>query len=128
MTDNNQQQSDNEEYELHGVQAPHGVVCNEGVTMYAYGSKTFASRTKYEIPISYADAQNSLIYAYFKPLGASSWYFIPGKYDNQYEVSSLIYQSGASTYMHIILKTSLDANYSTPVTWAEFKIIIVPIP
>ena len=115
-----------------GNQGPQGIAGNAGVTMYTYGSRTFTTNTIYEFPVHYNDVSNSLIYAYFRPAADNTWYPAPGLFAIIYEVSCFYAPKGsletgitqAFIYLHKLDRTP----YTTPVTWAAFRIIVVPIP
>ena len=111
-----------------GVPGPQGIPGNAGVKMYLYESKAFTTNTSYNVPISAAEAANSLIYAYYK--SSTWWYPVPGLgASGAYEVRSYFSASGSTSIPFIIeLYTLSGVAYTTQVTWSAFKIIVVPIP
>ena len=111
-----------------GVQ---GVVGNAGEKMYNYPSKTFSSNTSYSIPMSTADVEKCLVYAYYRPSDNNNfWYPVPGIGSaGTYEVRSYLNASAAtSTRFQLSLYTLAGADYTTSVTFTAFRIIVVPIP
>ena len=111
-----------------GPQGPQGIEGNAGVMMYTFGSRTFTTDTRYEFPVSFEEASNSVIYAYFRPNGTVAWVTAPGTHGSLY-VIECFYEAKTSTMEACITLHEYDGTlYPTAVTWAEFRIIVVPIP
>ena len=115
-----------------GAQGPQGTPGNANVMMYTYGSKTITTSTTYEFPITFEEASNSQIYAYFISQGATAWRPAPGRLSIFYEVQCTYASKGdpqtGSMYASIFLHNFDGTFYNTPVTWDAFRIIVVPIP
>ena len=107
-----------------GPQGPQGIEGNAGVKMYTFGSRTFSRYTDYAFPVPYEEASKSFIYSYFRPYGTEAWIYAPGIYSPYYEVRSSINDRRIA----ITLINFDGSTYTTSVTWAEFRIIVVPIP
>ena len=112
-----------------GAQGPQGIAGNAGVMMYTYGSETFDWATFYEIPITFAEVQKSLIYAYYLDLSffVELWFPVPGANGTYTSYFNLQFLDD-NTIMNIRLYNYDGTEYTTAVTWDAFRIIVVPIP
>ena len=111
-----------------GPQGPAGVAGNANVTMYHYGSRTFSYTTTYDFPVNTANVDKSLIYAYFQQSINGAWQHAQGMgYDSFYEITVYIDCGSPNSGYRVQLKNvGATTNYTTNVTWHNFRIIVVP--
>ena len=115
-----------------GPAGPTGEAGNAGVMAYTWGTKTFTTSTSYQFPSEVSP--NSLFYAYYTPGGGTTgnveWYAIPGRAQN-YDIQGYVYRlipSAALSYNIQLYNVAATTAYTTPVTWSNFRVIVVPIP
>ena len=112
-----------------GPQGVQGVPGNNDAKMYTYGSKTFTSAAGYVIPnITPTQVQNSFIYAFYSNNGIS-WFPAPGIGDGaSFEVRTYLSPGTEDCSFMVGLYTFSGGSYANQVTWAGFRIIVMPIP
>ena len=127
-----------------GPQGEQGIPGNAGVMMYTYESNTSTTGVfNYELPMTYAAAGNSLIYAYYRneraPMSIvdEPWYIVPGRgltvttYTTSAirDVMTLTPPARLIVYYTVYLHNSSDGTLVTASTELyEFRVIVVPIP
>jgi hypothetical protein len=113
---------------IDGAQGTQGIPGNAGVKMYVWGSTTIEGCAAFDIPnITPSEVKNSLICAYFSTDG-NYWVAVPRPYQGTYAVTCMHEPKPTLCTFHVCLRDADVTEYSTPVTWSAFRIIVVPIP
>jgi len=116
-----------------GPVGPIGEAGNAGVIMYTYGSRTFDRSTTYSsIPLTREEAGKSLFYAYYTTSPTAGYWFTVPSINNAsgYQIVSAFTLDDDDNWMCEITLYNFPAGglYTPDVTWAAFRVIVVPIP
>ena len=110
-----------------GATGTSGTNGNANVKQFTFGTRTFNSLIDYEVSsVTQAELDNSVILCYYKM--GNFWYSAPGiGISGNFQVRTFFDISTNNLRCSNQLFTLSGSFYSTAVTWANFRVIIIPV-
>lgn len=112
---------------INGAIGTSGTNGNANVKQFTFGTRTFNSLIDYEVSsVTQAELDNSVILCYYKM--GNIWYSAPGiGIGGNFQVRTFFDISTNNLRCSNQLFTLSGSFYSTAVTWANFRVIIIPV-